>query len=240
MKNKVRRLTVALLFLALPASLLAQRSPGEILKQIEKSFKKEKIKLTVELEGATAILTGQVRNVFAKNKAVEVALAQPEIEDVEADIEIAQAESDNELGQEVVKQIRRYGNLTIFDDAGAIVKDGSVVIMGFVTEPYKKDGIEERIHKVLGIQEFSNQIEVLPNSMQDNRLRQTLANRLYRDSMFSDFGRMAHPPIRIIVKRSRVLLTGVVLNQMAKQRAESIIRQTQGVLSVESKLRFGS
>ena len=240
MKNKVRRLTVALLFLALPASLLAQRSPGEILKQIEKGFKKEKIKLNIELEGATAILTGQVRNVFAKNKAVEVALAQPEIEDVEADIEIAQAESDNELGQEVVKQIRRYGNLTIFDDAGAIVKDGSVVIMGFVTEPYKKDGIEERIHKVLGIQEFSNQIEVLPTSMQDSRLRRTLANRLYRDSMFSDYARMAHPPIRIIVKRSRVLLTGVVLNQMAKQKAESIIRQTLGVLSVESKLRFGS
>ena len=240
MKNEVRRLTVALLFLALPASLLAQRSPGEILKQIEKGFKKEKIKLNIELEGATAILTGQVRNVFAKNKAVEVALAQPEIEDVEADIEIAQAESDNELGQEVVKQIRRYGNLTIFDDAGAIVKDGSVVIMGFVTEPYKKDGIEERIHKVLGIQEFSNQIEVLPTSMQDSRLRRTLANRLYRDSMFSDYARMAHPPIRIIVKRSRVLLTGVVLNQMAKQKAESIIRQTLGVLSVESKLRFGS
>ncbi len=240
MKNKARRLTVALLFLAMPLSLLAQRSPGEILKQIEKGFKKEKIKLTVELDGATAILTGQVRNVFAKNKAVEVALAQPEIEDVEADIEIAQAESTDKLGQEVVKEIRKYGNLTIFDDAGAMVKDGNIVLMGFVTEPFKKEGIEKRMHNVLGIQEFSNQIEVLPNSMQDARLRQTLANRLYRDSMFSDFARMAHPPIRIIVNRSRVLLTGVVRNQMAKQRAESIIRQTQGVLSVESKLRFGS
>ncbi len=240
MKNDVRRLTVALLLLALPALLLAQRSPGDVLKQIEKSFKKEKIKLNVELEGATAILTGQVRNVFAKNKAVEVALAQPEIEDVEADIEIAQAGSADELGQDVVKQIRRYGNLTIFDDANAFVKDGNIVLVGFVTEPFKKEGIEKRMQNILGIQEFSNQLEVLPNSMQDSRLRQTLANRLYRDSMFSDFAGMAHPPIRIIVKRSRVLLTGVVLNQMAKQRAESIIRQTQGVLSVENKLRFGS
>ncbi|TDI48524.1 MAG: BON domain-containing protein [Acidobacteria bacterium] len=240
MKNKVRRLIVALLFLALPASLLAQRSPAEVLKRIEKGFKKEKIKLNVELEGATAILTGQVRNVFAKNKAVEIALDQPEIEDIEADIEIAEAESADKLGQEVVKQIRRYGNLTIFDDASAFVKDGNIVLMGFVTEPYKKVGIEKRMHNVLGIQEFKNQIEVLPNSMQDARLRQTLANRLYRDSMFSDYARMAHPPIRIIVNRSRVLLTGVVLNKMAKQRAESIIRQTLGVLSVESKLRFGS
>ena len=237
MKNEVRRLTVALLFLAMPASLLAQRSPGEILKQIEKSFKKEKIKLNVELEGATAILTGQVRNVFAKNEAV---LAQPEIEDVEADIEIAQAESADKLGQEVVEQIRRYGNLSIFDDANAMVQDGNIVLVGFVTEPFKKEGIEKRMHNVLGIQEFSNQLEVLPNSINDSRLRQTLANRLYRDSMFSNLARMAHPPIRIIVKRSRVLLTGVVLNKMAKLKAESIIRQTPGVLSVENKLRLGS
>jgi len=41
------------------------------------------------------------------------------------------------------------------------------------------------------------------------------------------------------VQRSRVLLTGAVNNQMMSQRAESIIRQTPGVLSVENKLRIG-
>ena len=56
MKINVRRLMVVLLLLAIPASLLAQRSPAEVLKRIEKGFKKEKLKLNVELEGATAIL----------------------------------------------------------------------------------------------------------------------------------------------------------------------------------------
>lgn len=240
MINRLKSFALVGLALWLPASVLAQRSSDQVREAIEKAFKKEKITLQVDVQGGNAVLTGRVRNVFAKNKALEIALEQPEVEEVESNIEVAAAESDDKLGKEVVSELRKYGNLTIFDDAGAIINDGSVVLMGFVTEPYKKTGMGERLHKILGIQEFDNQIQVLPNSMQDDRLRRALANRLYRDSMFSDFASMSHPPIRIIVQRSRVLLTGVVNNQMMSLRAASIIRQTPGVLSVENKLRIGS
>ena len=239
MIDRLKSLTVVGLVLWLPASVLAQRAPDQVREAIEKSFKKEKITLQVDLQDGNAVLTGRVRNVFAKNKAVEIALEQPEVEEVESNIEVAAAESDDKLGKEVVSELRRYGNLTIFDDAGASVKDGSVALMGFVTVPHKKTDMEERLYKILGIQEFDNQIHVLPNSTLDDRLRRTLANRLYRDSMFSDFASMSHPPIRIIVQRSRVLLTGVVNNRMISQRAESIISQTPGVLSVENRLRIG-
>ena len=240
MINPLKLFALVGLALWVPASVLAQRSPDQVREAIEKAFKKEKITLQVDIQGGNAVLTGRVRNVFAKNKALEIALEQPEVEEVESNIEVAAAESDDKLGKEVVRELRKYGNLTIFDDAGAIINDGSVVLMGFVTEPYKKTGMGERLHKILGIQEFDNQIQVLPNSMHDDRLRRALANRLYRDSMFSDFASMSHPPIRIIVQRSRVLLTGVVNNQMMSLRAASIIRQTPGVLSVENKLRIGS
>ena len=239
MIDRLKSLTVVGLVLWLPASVLAQRAPDQVREAIEKSFKKEKITLQVDLQDGNAVLTGRVRNVFAKNKAVEIALEQPEVEEVESNIEVAAAESDDKLGKEVVSELRRYGNLTIFDDAGASVKDASVALMGFVTVPHKKTDMEERLYKILGIQEFDNQIHVLPNSTLDDRLRRTLANRLYRDSMFSDFASMSHPPIRIIVQRSRVLLTGVVNNRMISQRAESIISQTPGVLSVENRLRIG-
>ena len=92
----------------------------------------------------------------------------------------------------------------------------------------------------IGIQEFANDIEVLPTSQSDERLRQALWSRLYCDPTFSDFASMSIPPVHIIVSRSRVFLTGVVNNQLMKQKAESIIRQTPGVLSVESRLRIGS
>jgi osmotically-inducible protein OsmY len=94
------------------------------------------------------------------------------------------------------------------------------------------------MHKIIGIQEFKNDIEVLPVSLSDQRLREVLANRLYRDSTFSDFASMPIPPIHLIVSGSRVIITGVVGNQLMKQKAESIIRSTPGVLSVESRLRI--
>lgn len=219
---------------------LGQRTDEQVLAEIEKAFSKDKIRLQVSYQSGTAKLTGKVRNVFEKNRALELALAQPEVQNVDSDVEVAAPESDQKLGEEVVKEIRKYSRFTVFDDCSAFIKEGKVALFGWVTEPYKKTEIEKRLHKIVGIQEFKNDIEVLPVSLSDQRLRETLANRLYRDSTFSDFASMPIPPIHIIVSGSRVILTGVVSNQLQKQKAESIIRGTPGVLSLESQLRIGS
>jgi osmotically-inducible protein OsmY len=224
--------------LTLTLLTLAQRPDDQVRAEIEKALAKEKIKLEVTVQNGTATLKGQVRNVFQKNEAVEIALAQSEIQNADADIEISAAESDQKLGEEVVKEIRKYSRFTVFDDCSAFIKDGKVALFGWVTEPYKKTDIEKRMYKIIGIQEFKNDIEVLPVSLSDQRLREVLVNRLYRDSTFSDFASMPIPPIHLIVSGSRVIITGVVGNQLMKQKAESIIRGTPGVLSVESKLRI--
>jgi osmotically-inducible protein OsmY len=223
---------------ALTLMSFAQRPDEQVRAEIEKALTKDKIKVQVSVQNGTATLEGQVRNVFQKNRAVEIALSQPEIQNADADLEIAAAESDQKLGEEVVKEVRKYSRFTVFDDCSAFIKEGKVALFGWVTEPYKKTEIEKRMHKIIGIQEFKNDIEVLPVSLSDQRLREVLANRLYRDSTFSDFASMPIPPIHLIVSGSRVIITGVVGNQLMKQKAESIIRGTPGVLSVESKLRI--
>jgi osmotically-inducible protein OsmY len=219
---------------------LVQRPDEQVRASIEKALGKDKIKLQVSFQSGTATLKGQVRNIFEKNRALEIALGEPEVQNADADIEIAAPESDQKLGEEVVKEIRKYSRFTVFDDCSAFIKEGKVAVFGWVTEPYKKTEIEKRLHKVIGIQEFKNDLEVLPVSLSDQRLRDTLASRLYRDSTFSDFASMPIPPIHIIVSGSRVILTGVVGSQLMKQKAESIIRGTPGVLSVESRLRIES
>ena len=226
--------------LAIALLSFVQRPDEQVVASIEKALSKDKIKLEVSLQGGTATLSGQVRNIFQKNRALEIALGEPEVQNADAEIEIAAPESDQKLGEEVVKEIRKYSRFTIFDDCSAFIKDGKLALFGWVTEPYKKTEIEKRLHKIIGIQEFKNDIEVLPVSLSDQRLRETLANRLYRDSTFSDFASMPIPPIHLIVSGSRVIITGVVGNQLMKQKAESIIRGTPGVLSVESQLRIGS
>ena len=226
--------------LALTLLSFVQRPDEQVRAEIEKALGKDKIKLQVSFQGGTATLKGQVRNIFQKNRALEIALGEPEVQNADADIEIAAAESDQKLGEEVVKEIRKYSRFTVFDDCSAYIKEGKVALFGWVTEPYKKTEIEKRLHKIIGIQEFKNDIEVLPVSLSDQRLREILAHRLYSDSTFSDFASMPIPPIHLIVSGSRVIITGVVGNQLMKQKAESIIRGTPGVLSVESKLRIES
>jgi osmotically-inducible protein OsmY len=217
----------------------AQTSDPGASQQIEKALSKEKIKLSVSKQGGTVTLKGEVRNVFQKDRAVEIALAQPDVESVDTDVEVASAESDQKLGEAVVKELRKYSRFTVFDDASAYVQKGNVVLSGWVTEPYKKTELEKRLYGIIGIQNFKNDLEVLSNSMSDENLRQVLAHRLYSDTTFSDFASMPIPPIHIIVQGSRVILTGAVSSQLMKQKAESIIRQTPGVLSVESRLRVG-
>jgi osmotically-inducible protein OsmY len=232
---------LALFVLALAPSVVAfvQTSDEQASQAIEKAISKEKIKLQVTKQGGTVTLKGETRNVFQKQRAVEIALAQPGVQSVDTDIEIATAESDQKLGESVVKELRKYARFTVFDDTSAYIQRGNVVLAGWVTEPYKKTEIEKKLYNVIGIQNFKNDIVVLSNSMSDANLRQTLANRLYSDPTFSDFASMAIPPIHIIVQGSRVILTGAVSSQLMKQKAESIIRQTPGVLSVESRLRVG-
>jgi osmotically-inducible protein OsmY len=231
-------MTASALVLALLT--LGQRPDAAVGSEIEKALAKDKIQLQVTFERGSATLKGKARNVFQKNRAIELALAEPEVENVDTDIEIAAPESDQKLGEEVIKEIRKYSRFTVFDDCSAFVKEGRVAIFGWVTEPYKKTEIEKRLHKIVGIQEFKNDLEVLPVSSADQNLRNALFRRLYSDPMFSNFASMPIPPIHIIVSRSRVILTGVVGTQMEKQKAESIIRGTPGVLSLDSKLRIGS
>lgn len=221
-------------------AVFAQGASEDARMEIEKALKKEKIDLQVSVSGGVATLSGKVRNVFQKEEALEIALAQGAIESVDSEIEIAQAESDQKLGDEVVKELRKYSRFTVFDDASAYVENGNVAIFGWVTEPFKKTELEKRLHRVLGIQSFKNDLEVLPVSLSDERLRNVLARNLYSDPTFSDFASMTIPPIHIIVSGSRVILTGVVSSQLMKQKAESIVRQTPGVLSLESRLRLGS
>jgi osmotically-inducible protein OsmY len=229
---------LTLLVLASAGSVAAQTSDPAAT-QIEKALAKEKIKLSVSKAGGRVMLKGEVRNVFQKDRAVEIALAQPDVQSVDTEIEFATAESDQKLGEAVIKELRKYTRLTVFDDASAFVQEGNVVLTGWVTEPYKKTELEKRLYRVIGIRNFKNALEVLSNSISDASLRQVLSTRLYTDPTFSDFASMPIPPIHIIVQNSRVILTGAVNTQLMKQKAESIIRQTPGVLAVDSRLRVG-
>jgi hyperosmotically inducible periplasmic protein len=128
-------------------------------------------------------------------------------------------QSDEAIAKEVRHEIVMYPRYTIFDNVSFRVNQGSVELLGAVTQPYKKSDLGKTIEGLRGVTEVKNDLEVLPLSDMDNRLRMQLAHAIYRDPALSTLGFQALPPIHIIVDNGHVTLEGVVNTQLQKQVA---------------------
>ena len=138
--------------------------------------------------------------------------------------------------KEIQKQVNYYGYFTIFDNVEVgIDETGVVTLTGSVTNPFKKRAIENRVEDVDEVLAVNNQIEVLPVSRFDNRLRYQVARAIYGHPSFGQYIR-THPSIHIVVKRGHVTLTGVVNN--ASDEAIALLEAGHvGAYSVTSELK---
>ena len=143
---------------------------------------------------------------------------------------------DLQLFKDVAKSVNRYTHFTIFDDVSAQVSDGVVTLTGRVTMPYKRDDIMNRVADVAGVLEVRDQIEVLPVSSFDDRLRYQIARAIYSNPNFWNYAIGPNPSIHIIVDHGHVTLTGVVNNNVDRMLARSLVNQF-GVMSVKNDLK---
>jgi osmotically-inducible protein OsmY len=227
---------------ALAAGTAAQEAQpandSSIQKEIQRQLAEDSIRgIQIAVQGGNVSLTGSVRSLWAKRRAVEVARKTEGVKTVTSELTVRQAESDTSLVERIAGEIRRYVFYSIFDDVSLKAERGVVTLMGRVTTPIKASQMEELASRVPGVQDVKNEIKVLPVSPVDDQLRQALASRIYNDPVFWNYAISTDPPIHIIVENSRVTLTGVVGSPLEKQKAEIIARSTFGVLSVENALR---
>ena len=75
-----------------------------------------------------------------------------------------------------------------------------------------------------GLAVLQNNLEVLPTSTFDDRLRLQVAQAIYRNPYFLRYANQANPPIHIIVKNGDVTLDGVVASTMDRTKAEMAAR----------------
>jgi osmotically-inducible protein OsmY len=134
----------------------------------------------------------------------------------------AQERKDLQVFNDIADKVNSYTMLTVFDSISASVDEGSVVLSGWVTMPYKKDDIEKRVRKVDGVMNVDNKIEVLPVSQWDDELRFRIARAIYGHSLFWGYAAMANPPIRVVVNRGDVTLEGVVQSNVERMLARSL------------------
>ena len=143
---------------------------------------------------------------------------------------------DLQVFNDVAKSVNRYVHFTIFDDVNANVTNGVVTLTGRVTMPYKRNDIMMRVADVDGVREVRDNIEVLPVSQFDDRLRYQIARTIYNHPNFWNYAIGPNPSIHIIVERGHVTLTGVVNSNVDRMLARSLITQF-GVMSVKNELK---
>ena len=134
------------------------------------------------------------------------------------------ADSENlQLFRSVQKQVLQYPHFTIFDNVDVQVNNGAVALTGKVTMPYKREDIEKRVLKIAGVTRVDNRLEVLPVSQFDDQLRLGIANAIYSNPAFRGMVSTVNPPIHVIVENGHVTLDGVVLNDVDRVIARSIV-----------------
>jgi hyperosmotically inducible protein len=126
----------------------------------------------------------------------------------------------------------------VFDNlAFKIDPDGTVTLLGQVSRPTLKSDAENVVKRIEGVERVNNQLEVLPLSPNDDRIRRAVFRAIYDNSVLSQYELRAVPPIHIIVKNGNVTLEGVIARQMDKQIAEMQTKGVSGVFSVTNNLR---
>lgn len=126
----------------------------------------------------------------------------------------------------------------VFDNlAYKVDPDGTVTLMGQVARPTLKSDAENVVKKIEGVPKVNNEIEVLPTSLNDDRIRRAVYRAIYGNSVLAPYQIRAVPPIHIIVKNGRVTLEGVVARQMDKQIAGVQANGVSGVFAVTNNLQ---
>ena len=144
------------------------------------------------------------------------------------------------LVKEVRHELVMLPFLNLFDDLRFSVDGGAVTLMGYVTRPVLKSDAENVVKRIEGVTSVVNQIEVLPLSPMDDRIRIATARVLFGHPSLNRYAIMAIPPIHIIVKNGNVTLEGVVATQMDKNIAGIEANSVPGVFNVTNNLRVES
>lgn len=168
----------------------------------------------------------------------------------------------------IVKQVRsKLAGLTtysVFDWLTFGVHGKTLVLNGYASRPILKSDAENAVKHIEGIEKVENNIQVLPLSSFDDRIRAQVYNRIYTQPALSKYnanqgsiaramgpggrsfammsgGITNNPPIgyhaiHIIVNNGHVTLYGVVLNQSDADIAYIQANGTPGVFGVDNDL----
>jgi hyperosmotically inducible periplasmic protein len=175
----------------------------------------------------------------------------------------AKQQANLKLVEEIRKQIVSQPQYGVFDSIHFAIQGNTAILRGKASRPVLKSGIENAVKKIEGVSSVKNEIEVLPLSPNDDRIRAAVYASIYGYAPLQRYtsnrggprgtrsvaraagGITNDPPfgfhaIHIIVENGNVTLTGVVDTSgdlaLAGMRANSV----PGVFSVDNDLQVAA
>lgn len=141
------------------------------------------------------------------------------------------------LEEEVRHQLVLLPYYSVFDNLAFKVDRDRVTLLGQVVRPTLKSDAAAAVKRIEGVASVDNQIEVLPLSPNDDRLRLMVYRAIYGQPTLDRYALAAVPSIHIIVKGGHVTLEGVVATDADKNLANIRANGVSGVFSVADHLR---
>ncbi len=147
------------------------------------------------------------------------------------------AKSQDRISREVRHELLMLPYFGVFDNIAYKVDGYNVTLLGQVVRPSLKSDAENAVKHIEGVEKVDNQIEVLPPSPMDDRLRIRLFRAIYGFPALQKYELGVQKPIRIIVKNGRVTLEGVVDNETDKNMAGMRANGVSGTFQVTNNLQ---
>lgn len=141
------------------------------------------------------------------------------------------------LEQEVRHQLILQPFYGVFDNLEFTVDGGQVTLTGQVVRQVLKIDAEKAVRRIPGVTGVTNQIELLPVSPNDDRIRMGVWREIYSQSSMLKYATQTVQPIHIIVKNGNVTLMGVVNNRADSIVADMAAKRVPGIFSVNNQLQ---
>ena len=126
---------------------------------------------------------------------------------------------------------------SVFDNLSYSVEGDKVILEGQVVRASLKSDSEAVVKNIAGVATVVNNIEVLPPSPMDDKIRRAVYRAIYGSPALFRYSYSAVPSIHIIVKSGNVTLEGVVDNASDKNIANIRASGVPGVFSVKNNLQ---
>lgn len=235
---------VLALFVALAMGTVswAATSPTDLAVQssLQKELAKKYPNVSVSVEDRQAVLTGTVEKYLDKMDAEKRARKYKALTRVKDQIAVAgRVVPDSELQATLSKKLAYDRSMqgNVFDAYFIAVKDGVVTLGGYAHNQYARDSALGVVEGEKGVKAIVSQVEILPLSTFDDRIRVMAARRIYGQLGLNKYAMDPEHPIRIIVNNGNLALEGMVMSPGDRTLAFMAANQVPGVFSVTNHLQ---